>query len=310
MMAPASAAMDVFAQDSPRPYVPHPNREMSCNTLMAVEAYFDCREEAGEINTVEVCDVHCYNWRRWKGFHEEFHAEIHEEFRNYKPGGHESADVLVVADADVKGREEVSPLEEVRDTELGNDHDLVHKGRNEKEEFRDRAEFLGKEQNGVAAVESVHEAVAAAADNAVKDRVEAWPLSSFVEELRGDMELNIDHHEVVDKSDAVVGEPALETDAAVVAEGMEEALLPSSFEEKEVRDDTDFALVSVVVVVVVAGEAQTWKRPFSPHHLAVVAAAVADPSDALRRHLLHYPPITPLQHSHTCHHAYSHVYVP
>jgi hypothetical protein len=70
--APAAAAMDVVAQDSSRPYVMHdyhycilhPNTAMSCNTLMAVEEYFDCREEAGEVNTVEVCDVHCYNWRK------------------------------------------------------------------------------------------------------------------------------------------------------------------------------------------------------------------------------------------------------
>jgi len=59
MMAPA--AMDVVAQDSPRPYVmhdyhyciPHPNKAMNCNTMMAVE-----------VNTVEVCDDHCYNWRK------------------------------------------------------------------------------------------------------------------------------------------------------------------------------------------------------------------------------------------------------
>jgi hypothetical protein len=56
-------------------------------------------------------------------------------------------DVLVVADADANGGEEVSSLEEVRDTELGNDYDLVHtpaggaaKGRNEVEGFLDTVE--------------------------------------------------------------------------------------------------------------------------------------------------------------------------
>jgi hypothetical protein len=58
-------------------------------------------------------------------------------------------DVLVVddADADAKGREEVSSLEEVRGTELGNDYDLVQtpaggaaKGRNEEEGFLDTVE--------------------------------------------------------------------------------------------------------------------------------------------------------------------------
>ena len=44
--------------------IPHPSKAMNCNTMMAVEAYFDCREEAGEVNTVEVCDVHCCNWRK------------------------------------------------------------------------------------------------------------------------------------------------------------------------------------------------------------------------------------------------------
>ena len=55
--------------------------------------------------------------------------------------------MLVVADADAKGREEVSTLEEDRDNELGNDYDLVNtpaggaaKGRNEVEGFLDTVE--------------------------------------------------------------------------------------------------------------------------------------------------------------------------
>lgn len=55
--------------------------------------------------------------------------------------------MLVVADADANGGEEVSSLEEVRDTELGNDYDLVHtpaggaaKGRNDVEGFLDTVE--------------------------------------------------------------------------------------------------------------------------------------------------------------------------
>jgi len=134
----------------------------------------------------------------------------------------------------------------------------------------------------------------------VNDREEAWPPSSFVEELRDNMELNIDDHEVVDKLDAAVGEYALETDAAVVAEGMEVASHLSSFEKHEFCDDTDFALVSVVVVVAAV------EAPFSLHHLA----AAADPSDVNRRHSIHYSPITPLQQPRICHHAYSHVDVP
>lgn len=132
----------------------------------------------------------------------------------------------------------------------------------------------------------------------MNDREEAWPPSSFVEELRDNMELNIDDHEVVDKLDAAVGESALVTDAAVVAEGMEEASHLSSFEKHEFRDDTDFALVSVVVLVVAV------EAPFSLPHLA------ADPSDVNRCHSIHYSPITPLRQPRICHHAYSHVDVP
>lgn len=137
----------------------------------------------------------------------------------------------------------------------------------------------------------------------MNDREEAWPPSSFVEELRDNMELKIDDHEVVDKLDAAVGESALVTDAAVVAEGMEEASLLSSFEKQEFRDDTDFVLVSVVVVGVAV------EAPFSLHRLAAAAAAAADPSN-VHRHLIHYSPITPLQQPRICHHAYSHVDVP
>ena len=166
--------------------------------------------------------------------------------------------MLVVADADVKDRDEVSPLEEVRDTEPGDYHDLVHtaaggaaKGRNDEEEYRDKEEFLGKQQNGAVDEPVHHDAVAA--DDVVKDR-EKGPPSSFVDELRDDMELNIDDHEAVDKRGAAVDESALVTDAAAVAEGMEEESLLSSFEKKEFRDDTESALASVVVVVVFAGE--------------------------------------------------------
>lgn len=105
----------------------------------------------------------------------------------------------------------------------------------------------------------------------------------------------------MDKLDAAVVAEGMEE--AVVAEGMEEASLLSSFEKQEFRDDTDFVLVSVVVVGVAV------EAPFSLHRLAAAAAAAADPSN-VHRHLIHYSPITPLQQPRICHHAYSHVDVP